>query len=249
MKLHWFLLGVFLLASGNVTALEFRQARKQMGELTVIDLKKPVIELSGRSGLQDKKSYYVVGSLYLASPLDFRGKQLRVKAEALQGAEQLSCFYIRAYNRGSRKPVWSAFSWNSPFAGKHSREFAVYQGGGTDLGWEGAIVSGEQPDKVDRIEIWAATQADHQPIRLRVQDFVLMEEPAGKPLTFHQTRKQQGDLKVVDMMKPVIELSVRAVCRRASPSTFPALFCFLLPRIGGANSCGSRRRGCRAPNS
>ena len=88
MKNYWILLAGILLAGGSAEALEFRQARKQMGALKVLDLKKPVIELSGKSGAQNKKSYYVCGSLYLASPQDFRGKQLRVKAAALQGAEK-----------------------------------------------------------------------------------------------------------------------------------------------------------------
>ncbi len=207
MKNYWILLAGILLAGGSAEALEFRQARKQMGALKVLDLKKPVIELSGKSGAQNKKSYYVCGSLYLASPQDFRGKQLRVKAAALQGAEKLNYFYIRAYNQGSRKPVWSAFSLNSPFAGSSSREFTVYHGGAADMGWEGAVVSGEQPDKVDRIEFWGATQADHQAVQLRIQDIVLEKVPAESGVLIRQARKQQGDLKVVDLKKPVIELS------------------------------------------
>ena len=199
MKNYWILLAGILLAGGSAEALEFRQARKQMGALKVFDLKKPVIELSGKSGVQNKKSYYVCGSLYLASPQDFRGKQLRVKAAALQGAEKLTYFYIRAYNQGSRKPVWSAFSLNSPFAGSSSREFTVYHGGASDMGWEGAVVSGEQPDKVDRIEFWGATQADHQAIQLRIQDIVLEKVPAESGVLIRQARKQQGDLKVVDL--------------------------------------------------
>ena len=95
----------------------------------------------------------------------------------MQGAKQLIYFYIRVYNRGSRKPVWSAFAHSYPFSKTASRDFAIYQDGTTGLIWESAVVTGEPADKVERIEILAATQEDQQDIRLRVQDFVLEKEP------------------------------------------------------------------------
>ena len=178
MKKYWYSLIALLLFAGSVDAWEVRQIRRQQGDLTVVDQQKPVFEISGKSGEQKGKSYYLSASIYLAKTQDWRGKQLRLKAEALEGAKQLKAFYVRAYNQDTpRKPVWSAFIWSSPFREKAIREFAVCQDSAKGLDWEDAVVTGTLPTAVNRIEILVATQSDHQPLRLRFQDFTVEDAP------------------------------------------------------------------------
>ena len=97
-----------------------------------------------------KQNKYSGLTFFLKKPVALEGKALIL---TLSGKQPARGIYVRLYNKGAKKPVWSLNSWGAPIK-TDKNEFRIQRDGGSGLNWEpGVIEQGEKADKVDRIEI------------------------------------------------------------------------------------------------
>ena len=87
--------------------------------------------------------------LKLAKPVDMQGRILSFEAK---GDRAPKGFYVRLYNAGQKKPVWSFVNWKK-VNGNNWKKFSLQKGYCSQLTWETGVVAGVPADKVDRIEI------------------------------------------------------------------------------------------------
>ncbi|MGE4563557.1 MAG: heparinase II/III family protein [Victivallaceae bacterium] len=181
------LFAALLCAGGIITAPAadfFRpdQLKKESGEITVIDQSgRKAIRLGGKTGTNSGNSaQYRTGSIVFAEPVDLTGKQLRFKASSTT-PDALLALYIRAYNQGETKPVWSALNYANPFAGGEI-ECIVRPDAKGVLNWEPGAVSGAAPAKVNRIQFWLGSRSENAPLEAKFYDFVIEDANTAAPV-------------------------------------------------------------------
>ena len=87
--------------------------------------------------------------LKLDAPVDMRGKALSFE---VRSDEKPAGLYVRLYNAGEKKPVWSFIDWRG-VSGKEWKRLSFEEGSGGRLQWETGVISGAPADKVVRVEI------------------------------------------------------------------------------------------------
>ena len=86
----------------------------------------------------------------LKKPVALEGKALQI---ALRSSRPCGGLYVRFYNQGAKKPVWSLCSWNTPVRGDW-QNVPLQRGGSRLLSWEAdAVDAGAKADRIDRIEV------------------------------------------------------------------------------------------------
>lgn len=152
--------------------------RQESGKIAVQENQgKPVFLLSGTTALNvGPAAQYRSGAIEFAKPLDLTGKQIRFRARSAT-PDKILALYVRAYNEGQRKPVWSALNYASPFSRGEVECILVPEGGRT-LVWEPKVVSGEPANKVKTIQFLLGSRTENAPIAAEFYDFVV--EPAAK---------------------------------------------------------------------
>ena len=93
---------------------------------------------------------------FLKKPIALEGKALNI---SLRGDQPAKGLYVRFYNKGAKKPVWSLCSWSMRIP-KTAREYRLQRGGADGFNWETAAVDADaKADNIDRIEIIIGEQA------------------------------------------------------------------------------------------
>ena len=181
--------GAALFAAESFQISGVRQLR---AETKLISKSGPIVDLIGKSGKQNGKSYYVAGSLLLPEPIDLRGKEFHFTADALRGATSVVGLFIRMFNAGERKPAWSHCTWNFPFRKFAQSQFTTFREGGSNVEWETHVLSGSEAAKINRIEFHIATQMDNKDLQIRFSNFRVQELT---PLSQEEIRSRKATEK------------------------------------------------------
>ncbi len=201
----WFLMCALALplaqAADLLANLSSGQLQKDIGNVKVIKVDgKNAIELSGVTGPKKANNLYLQFSLKLDTPISLEGKTLQVKAFSKVPSPG---FYVRAYNSGEKKAVWSFLSWNSR-VGTAESTINVTGGRSDLLQWEPGMTTGGKPDKVDRIQFYIGTPEGGKAVDLVITGLQDVPElapdkikPTGSTVGFPKPELS----KVVDLPK------------------------------------------------
>lgn len=130
------------------------------------------VELSAVSGVKSSTgsgSQYFGIMVSLGKTWDLTNKQIAVDARSTQPANTLA-LYVRAYNKGEKKPSLSFFSWSGELT-TDWKTFRFQENGlDSSLTPEPAVVENRHPTNVDRIEFIIGTREEHVPLDLQISN-------------------------------------------------------------------------------
>ena len=135
-----------------------------------------------------KGTKYFTFNLYLPKPVDFHGKQLVFDAKTTT-PKNLQAFYVRFYNKGSKKPCWSFFKWSNPVKQINTKiELAAHRD--SLLEWEAGKATGEKASNITRIEFWIGSLRDNVPMDMYLSNFAVKKAPAPNRVIWQQQPQQ-----------------------------------------------------------
>ena len=130
---------------------------------------KGALHFGATTAAAGKGSQYFGVMIPLAKPVDLCGCQLVVYARTNHPGNT-AAFYVRAYNKGQKKPAWSFNSWNGLLQ-REWREFQLQPDLPlSGLRWESKTVEDRVPATVDRIELIIGAREPSVPVDILVDD-------------------------------------------------------------------------------
>lgn len=132
------------------------------------------IHFGGRAATRDGSKYLGV-MVSLPEPIDLTGRRVLFHART-NHPETTAAFYVRAYNRGEKKPAWSFNSWNGQLTSTW-REFDLQQGLSlSGLAWEQGTVEDRVATAIDRFEFIIGTRDDDVPVDVLIDSVRIGEK-------------------------------------------------------------------------
>jgi putative pyrroloquinoline-quinone binding quinoprotein len=114
------------------------------------------LHFGGTAPTRDGSKYFGV-MVSLPKPIDLTGRRVLFHART-NHPQTTGAFYVRAYNRGEKKPAWSFNSWNGQL-GQAWREFGIQEGLSlSGLAWERGTVEDRVATVIDRFEFIIGTR-------------------------------------------------------------------------------------------
>lgn len=151
------LAGITAGATDLLANLAADRLKKGTGTVEIVTLDgKPAIRLVWRTPKNTgEKSAYAHFSLLIPESVSLENQTLNITAVS---QNKVPGFYVRVFSGENPKPVWGFMSWDGILSEK-PLELRLSAGKGTPMKWEGWGVSGEKPDRVNRIEFQIGTKA------------------------------------------------------------------------------------------
>ena len=188
-----------------LAGLNLTQLKKETGDINLaVSNNQKCVMISGKSGEKKEVSYYFSGSIMLPTPISLAGKTLKIIAASgnIPGS-----FYLRAYNHGENKPVWSFLS-RSKILKSSPDEFTFTAGRDSILKWEPAMVNGQTANQVDRIQFLIGTAAGNTPVNVTISSIMAVPEVTEKEDKIISTG---NDIKLTTDIKQVVSLSRKSI--------------------------------------
>ena len=125
-----------------------------------------------------KSAQYCRMVLYFKNPVDLRNRTLSFKA-ASETPEKILAFYVRAFGSNPKKPDASFNKYSAFFKNQDPMQFQIRaQKNLPPLSWEPAVVTGQAPDAVTKLQILVGTRSANSPIQLTLSDLQLSDAAA-----------------------------------------------------------------------
>ena len=120
------------------------------------------LHFGGTAPAGDGSKYFGI-MVSLTEPVDLSGRRVLFHART-NHPDNTAALYVRAYNRGEKKPAWSFNSWDGQL-GSAWRQFDLQQGLSlSGLAWEKGVVEDRAATAVDRFEFIIGTRKDDVPV-------------------------------------------------------------------------------------
>ena len=123
---------------------------------------------SGKSNSSSGSHYFGI-MVPLGKTWDFTNVQLALDARSTQ-PQNTAAFYVRAYNKGDKKPSLSFSSWSNSLSGDWKTFHFQEKGLGSSLAFEPTVVEDRHPTNVDRIEFIIGTREANVPVDLQISN-------------------------------------------------------------------------------
>lgn len=134
------------------------------------------IELKGVTGDVATGNKYLNCTVILPEAVNLSGKMLAVKIKT-DTPEVLKGFYFRAYNQDDAKtPALSFMSWKSPLKSNYE-EIIMIPGNNGVLDWEEKVVSGKNPETVNRFRIDIGTPTPNANMNVKIKEIKVLDNP------------------------------------------------------------------------
>ena len=133
------------------------------------------VRLSRMLNSTGKGNEYIDCEIRLPQTVDLTGKALVVRVQT-DTPDVLKGFYVRAYNGGEKKPALSFNIWK-PLLVENYLDVIVIPGKDGQMLWEGKVVSGTEPNRIDRLSFHAGSNVRGKEMTFRIKSVKVIESP------------------------------------------------------------------------
>lgn len=154
-----------------------------------------VIELKGTTEGNDKNkgNKYLNCSIDLPEAVDLTGKALVVRAKT-DTPDVLVGFYVRAFNEGNNKTPALSYNIWKPVLKTDYIDIMLIPGENGLLQWEKAVVSGDAPNAVKRLQFHIGTPKELAEMNLKIKSVKVIDDPR---VVFKTATAGLGEFKAI----------------------------------------------------